>query len=429
MKFLQSLLCIATLVFTFGALQGQSKNTYFTLKPTLTPDASTVIFSHDGDLWKVSATGGEASRITAMDGNETNPSVSPDGKWLAFSSNQYGNNDIYVTPLNGGVITQLTYHDSSDIVSSWGWDNETIYFTSGRENNGHTTYKVSRKGKTPVRIFNHFFNTVHNVSEHPKTNEIYFNESWESNGFAHRKRYKGDFNPDIKSYDLRTKEFKKHTTYRGKDFGATIDQNGTVYFMSDEGNDEYNLYTFTNGTKKQLTNFPTSIMWPKVSANGEKIAFRKDYQIHIYDVATGKTSVPKITLNKNNTLTKSQSYTTKGKISYFDIAPDGKKIAFISRGKLFISDIKGKFVKPITTNSKEAVKEVKWLKNNKTLLFSQSTQGYYNWFTTDADVPSKIKQLTKTKMNNRQITFNSDLSKGVYLSGRNNICLLDLKNI
>ncbi len=406
-------------------VQAQSEETYFTLNPTLTPNAESIIFSYEGDLWKVPTMGGNAFRLTAMEGNETGPSVSPDGKWLAFSSNQFGNDDVYVMPLNGGEITQLTFHESDDNVSSWSWDNAKIYFTSNRFNS-ITTYSVDINGSTPERLFEHFFNTIHNVVEHPLNDEIYFNESWESGRFAHRKRYKGAYNPDIKSYNLKTKEFKKHTTYIGKDFGATIDENGNVYFQSDEANGEYNLYALINGTKKQLTNFSTSIMWPKVSANGEKIVFRKDYQIQVYDVASGKTTSPKIDIFKNNTLRKEQSYHIKGKITYFDISPDEKKIAIVSRGKLFVSDIKGKFTQEIETNPNEAVQEVKWLKNNKTLVYSQSDNGYYNWFSTNADGTSKESQLTNTASNNRQISFNSDFSKGVYLRGRNEICFMDL---
>ncbi|MGV8946988.1 MAG: S41 family peptidase [Lutibacter sp.] len=403
----------------------QSNNTYFTLNPTLTPNAEFIIFSFEGDLWKVPTIGGDANRLTAMEGNESNPSVSPDGKWLAFSSNQFGNNDVYMMPLDGGETTQLTFHESDDNVTSWSWDNSKIYFTSGRYNN-IATYSVNIKGGTPERLFEHFFNTVHNVVENPLNDEIYFNESWESSSFAHRKRYKGAYNPDIKSYNLKTKEYKQYTTYKGKDFGVTFDKNGKLYFMSDEANGEYNLYTLQNGEKKQLTNFSTSIMWPKVSTNGEKIVFRKDYQIFVYDVASGKTSNPIINIFKNNTLNKEQSYNVKGEITNFDVSPDEKKMAFVSRGKLFVSDIKGKFIKEIETNINEAVQEVKWLKNNKTLLYTQSNKGYYNWFTINADGSSNEKQQTNSQKNDRQMTFNSDRSKGVYLSGRNEICVMDM---
>jgi tricorn protease len=425
MKVFKSLVCAFFILSTI-TIFAQSNKTYFTLNPTLTPNAESIIFSFEGDLWKVATEGGNAYRLTAMDGEETNPSVSPDGKWLAFSSNQYGNNDVYIMPLEGGEITQLTFHESDDDVTSWSWNSKTIYFTSGR-NNSVTTYSVNIKGGTPTRLFDHYFNTVHNVVEKPNSDEIYFNESWESGRFAHRKRYKGDYNPDIKSYNPKTKEFKKHTTYRGKDFGVTFDKNGTLYFKSDEANGEYNLYTLQNGTKKQLTKFSTSIMWPKVSANGKKIVFRKDYQINVYDVESGKTSVPHINIFQNNTLNKEQSYNVKGEITFFDVSPDEKKIAFVSRGKLFVSDIEGKFVKEIETNPNEAVQEVKWLKNNKTLLYSQSTKGYYNWFSIDADGTSKEKQLTKTVMNNRQLTLNNDRSKGVFIRGRNEISIIDLE--
>lgn len=425
MNSLKTVLSILFFSFT-SIIFSQSEKTYFTMNQTLTPDAKTIIFSYEGDLWKVPTIGGNAYRLTAMDGEETNPSVSPNGEWLAFTSNQYGNNDVYIMPLKGGKIKQLTFLESNDNVTSWSWDNSKIYFTSNRYNS-ITTYSINKKGGTPVRLFSNYFNTIQDVVENPLADEIYFNESWESGRFANRKRYKGDYNPDIKSYNLKTKEYKKHTTYRGKDFGATFDKNGKLYFMSDEANGEYNLYTITaNGQKKQLTKFSTSIMWPKVSANGEKIVFRKDYQIHVYDVLSGKTTTPIIHVFKNNTLNEKQLYNVKDKITFFDISPDEKKIAFISRGKLFVSDLKGKFIREIKTDANEAIHEVKWLKNNTSLLYSQSTKGFYNWFYINAENFSKEKQLTNTLMNNRKLTLNSDRTKGVYISGRNNICIIDL---
>src|SRR6202034_1094068 len=103
--------------------------------------------------------------------------------------------------------------------------------------------------------------------------------------------YKGSFNPDIKSWDPKTKEYKVHTTYNGKDLWPTIDENGTVYYVSDQLNNEYNLYRLDEGDKPvSLTSFTTSIKQPQVDAKGDKVVFEKDYQIYLYDVASGKTA-------------------------------------------------------------------------------------------------------------------------------------------
>ena len=46
---------------------------------------------------------------------------------------QYGNSDVYIMPVEGGDIKQLTYYSGSDDVSSWSWDSKYIYFTSGKD--------------------------------------------------------------------------------------------------------------------------------------------------------------------------------------------------------------------------------------------------------------------------------------------------------
>ncbi|GGI28107.1 S41 family peptidase [Pedobacter mendelii] len=415
---------LAAMVFLlpFNAFsQGQ---TYFSAYHALTPDAQTIVFSYDGDIWKVALQGGLASRITAMQGEEINPKISPDGKWMAFSSNQYGNYDVYLMPLAGGDIKQLTFNDASDEVDNWSWDSKTIYFTSGRFNS-FSSYKVGISGGTAVRLFENYFNTTHHIAEAPG-GELFFSDTWESYRFANRKHYKGAYNPDIQSYNPKTKAYKQYTNYNGKDFWTSVDSKGNVFFVSDEGNEEYNLYTFLSGKKTALTNFDTSIKRPFVSANGTTIVFEKDYQLYTYDVATKKTEKVNISTSRNQVLTKAQEYDVKGNISAFDVASDGKKMAFVSRGELFVSDADGKFIRKITNGGERAM-QCKWLADNKTILFCQTWNGYQNWFTITGDGKGTPKQITKDKANNRDITLNKTKTMGVYLSGRNELKLLDLK--
>lgn len=418
---------LASILIFATQLQAQ-ESVFFADHPTLSPDGSTVIFSYEGDLWTTNTSGNaQAARLTAMDGNESNPIISPDGKWLVFSSNQFGNNDLYVMPTAGGEIRQLTHHQANDAPTSWSWDNETIYFVSNRVNR-MTTFSISMKGGTPKRLFGHYHNIMHNVAEAPN-GDLYFNETWESSNFTHRKRYKGSYNPDIKSYNPKTKKYTQHTTYDGKDMWATIDKNGKVYFASDEANGEYNLYTFDNGKKKRLTKFDESIHYPMVSANGNMVAFRKGYQIWVYDTNSKKSRQLNISAPKNVTIARTQDFNVKGNITSFDVSDDGKKLAFVSRGELFVSDIKGKFVKQLATAADGRVTEVLWMKDHKTLIFNQTVGGWQNWFTIAANGKGKAKQHTSDIANNRKMTMNSDKTKAVYLSGRNELRLMDLETM
>ena len=415
-----TLLCTLLL----GTLTAQ--DLYFVDEPTLTPDGSQIIFSYNQDLWRVPAAGGPATRITALEGNETNPAVSPDGRYLAFSGNQYGNQDVYLMPLAGGAIQQLTYHEADDKVESWSWDNGRIYFTSGRDNR-MSTYTVPVVGGTPRRLFGeNYFNTVHNAVEHPD-GSVYFNESWESSLFVHRKRYRGPFNPDIKRYDAASDTYTKLTDWEGKDMLPVIDREGTVYFVSDRDNEEYNLYRLTDGGAERLVASETSIFAPSVSADGSRLAYVKDYQLFTYDVATGtETKVP-VTVSGFEGLAQQQDFKTGGNISAFDVAYDNKKVAFVSRGELFVADAEGKFIRQLPTGPGR-VREVRWLKDNRTLLFNQTVDGYLNWFTLPADGSGQMQQRTDDDRNNRSLVISHDTSQAVYLSGRDELRLLDLDN-
>jgi tricorn protease len=415
--------------FVFISVFAQNSEAYFLSQPALTPDGKAVIFSFEGDLWRAEVAGGQAYRLTAMQGYETNAKVSPDGKWIAFTGRQYGNPDVYVMPLSGGDIKQITFHSASDEVNSWSWDSKTIYFTSNRMGQ-LSGYKVSMNGGTPQRVFgDYFFQYDHNLFEHPTSGEIFFNDTWESSSQMARKRYKGPFNPDIQSYNPKTKKYTRYTTWEGKDFGATLDRNGNMYFISDEANGEYNLYTIENEKKVALTKFNTSIKSPMVNANGGKVVFERDYQLWLYDVASKKAEKLEIPIIRNSVLSQEKDFDVKGSITSYDVSPDGKKLVFTSRGEIFVSDVDGKFVQQLQKGSAERAREVKWLSDNKTILFNQTRDGFLNWYTISASGISPAKQLTNDAKNNRDLVFNKKRTMGVYLSGRDEVKTIDLKSM
>ena len=398
---------------------------HFADHPALTPDGETLVFAYNGDLWKVATTGGAANRITALDGAESHPRISPDGKWLAFSSGQYGNADVYVTPLAGGPIKQLTYHQAADEVANWSWDSQTIYFTSSRYNR-YTTFTVPASGGTPKRLMPHYFNITHNVVPLPGSDDFLFNESWESKNFTHRKGYKGPYNPDVKRYDPKANSVSRLTSWEGKDMWPMADRSGKVYFVSDRDNGEYNLYSLGKDNKiKRLTKHKTSVFNPSLSADGSKIAYVRDYQLEVYDVVSGRSQPVPVSLNAFAGLAKTADFNTDGNISYFDVARDGKKLATVSRGELFVSDMEGKFIRQIKTGPGR-VMEVKWLKDGKTLVFTQTHQGYQNLFTVRADGAEAPVRRTSDARNNRNLEMSHDTSRVAYLSGRDQVRVMDL---
>jgi tricorn protease len=419
-----SMACIAGL-----CAKAQSSEAFFLSAPCLTPDGQTVVFSFEGDLWKAPVANGVAVRLTAMQGYENNAKISPDGKWVAFTGRQMGNSDVYIMPLAGGDIKQLTFHSAADDMNSWSWDSKKIYFTSTRTGQ-LSGYTVSIDGGTAQRLFgDHYFLFDHGLFEHPSSGEIFFNDTWESSNQVTRKRYKGPFNPDIQSYNIKTKQYKKYTDWEGKDFGTTIDKNGNIYFISDEVNGEYNLYLLDKGKKVGLTKFTTSIKTPMVNANGGKIVFEKDYQLWMYDVSKKLSEKIDIKLFRNNILPAEKDYDVTRNISNFDLSPDGKKLAFTSRGELFVSDVEGKFIQQINKKNAERAREVKWMSDNKTLLFNQTAGGYLNLYTVAADGSSPVKQVTSDKKDNRSLAVNKTRTKAVYLSGRDEVRLIDLKTL
>lgn len=426
MKIIRTICFIALFIPLFSTAQ---KSLHFTSTPAISPDGSEVIFRYNNNLWRASINGGLSYQITAMQGSTDRPRVSPDGKWIAFSNAQYGNSDIYVMPAQGGDIRRLTFHQANDLTESWSWDNQWIYFTSNRYDR-MSTYKVNINGGTPVRVFsNNYFDYTHNAFEDPLTGEIFFDDTWESFNFYNRIGYRGPFNPDVQSYNPKTGKYKRYTTWNGKDMSVTVDKNGKIYFISDEANGKYNLYTFDGGRKKQLTNFNTNTMNPIVSANGNYVVFEKDFQLFRYEISSGKSSLIPLQAYKSNTLEAEKSFEVAKNISAFNVSPDRKKMAFVSRGRLFVSDIAGKFVREIPTRPDERVTDADWLKDNETLIYTRTNKGFNNLFTIRATGNASETQITNEPKNNRSLSFDKTRSRAVYLSGNNEVCLLDLKTM
>ena len=91
-----------------------------------------VAFSYLGDIWVANENGTDVRRLTDNTARDVYPRFSPDGQWIAFSSNRDGNYDVYVIPAAGGKPRQLTFHSANDTVAGWTPDGRKILFSSVR---------------------------------------------------------------------------------------------------------------------------------------------------------------------------------------------------------------------------------------------------------------------------------------------------------
>lgn len=411
----------AVTVFTVAA---SADNVRFATHPSLSPDAKQIYFGYDGDIYSVPVTGGQATAVITMAGQQDSPLMSPDGKWLAFSSDIQGNNDVYVVPAGGGRAVQLTYHEAADIPVSWSADSKYIYFESTRASARKTTFKVAVKGGTPQLMFDGFFNTVVNLVENPKTGEYLFNESMESISFPTRKRYVGDHNPNIKCWNPSRHTYTELTDYIGKDQWPMVDRKGNIYYVSDELNKESNIVKYVKGgAPQQLTSFDKSVQYPSIAFGGGAIAFIRDYQINVLDLETGKVSIPRITVASGDVEVR-RSFASQ-KPTAAAVSPDGKKFALVIRGGLYLTDPKCKFLQKLETPADERVSEVVWGSDSRTVYYVRTEKGWTNVYKLAADGSAGESLVFASKNNSKGLTVNHKGDKIAFVDGSRSLMLYD----
>ena len=415
-----------SLLFLLLPVAVMAETLHFPYNPSLSPDGKDIYFSYDGDIFKVSSQGGLAMRLVSMGANETSPKVSPCGKWVAFASNVQGNNDVYIVPVNGGEVKRLTWHEGSDVPSGWSADSKHVYFESNRANN-RTTYKVSVSGGTPVRLFENYFNTIVNVAENPATGELYFNESTESINFPTRKRYVGDHNPNIKSWNPSKKSYKELTSYIGKDTWPMADKNGNLYYVTDEFNKESNIVKYNpSGKPQQLTAYNQSVQYPAVSFNGNAMVFILEYKLHYMDLATGKVTVPQIAVADNNVeVMRSFKDVAPSRVA---VSPDGKKFALAIRGLLYVTDAKGKYQHPLQTPANERVDEIVWGADNNTIYYTRTDKGFAALYKIKADGSMKEQLLYKDACNVKNLKMSHKKDKIAFVNGNKSVMAITLED-
>ncbi len=115
----------------------------------------TVVFVAEGDLWRTNINGGNAQRLTTNLAEESNPAISPDGKWLAFTARYEGPAEVYVMPMAGGVPTRLTYDGDIARVQGFTPDGKILFASqryAGRPGQRLYSIDATTRVVTPIPL-------------------------------------------------------------------------------------------------------------------------------------------------------------------------------------------------------------------------------------------------------------------------------------
>ncbi len=354
--------------------------------PAISPDGKEIAFSYKGDIYKVASTGGEAKQVTMHEAYDYMPVWSPDGKNIAFASDRYGNFDIFLVSTEGGNVKRLTTYSSSEAPYSFSPDGKYIFFgakiqapaASAAFPSGVMSelYKVPVNGDRPEQIMAVAAENICFTKDGKKF--IYQDRKGQEDRF--RKHHKSAVTRNIWTYDLQTGKYQELISDPGEDTNPVFSpDNNTVYFLS-ERSGTYNVHSFPiNDPKqvKQISSFKTHpVRFLSIANNGTLCYF---YDGEIYTQATnGKAQKIKIDIigeNKdNNTLTLGRGAYGRA------VSPDGKQVAFVMRGEIFVSSVDYKYTKRITETPAQD-NYPSFSPDGKTLVYASERDGIWSLYT------------------------------------------------
>jgi TolB protein len=120
--------------------------------PILTPDGSHIIFAstqhrHTADIYIKPVTGEVVTQLTSDPADDVMPAISPDGTRLAFASNRGGNWDIDVMPAAGGQAVRMTADGADELHPSWSPDGTKLAYCRMGEVSGRWEIWTTTLGK------------------------------------------------------------------------------------------------------------------------------------------------------------------------------------------------------------------------------------------------------------------------------------------
>ena len=387
------LLMLASLPVGAGANGVDINDTRMLSQPAISKDH--VAFIYAGDLWVASLDGKNVKRLTADEGQQTNPAFSPDGSLIAFTAQYDGNPDVYVVPVVGGVPVRLTWHPGPDIVQGFTPDGSAVLFTSPRAVfTGRYTqlFTVPVKGgiEEPLKLPN-----AAKAIYSPDGSRLAYNPL--SEAFSQWKHYRGGRTSTIWLYKFTDHSAEKLPQPEGRSNDTDPMWIGdTVFFRSDR-NGEFNLFAYNLKTKaiKQLTDhkdFPVM----GASAGAGQIVYEQAGYLHIFDPKSSRNS--KLTIGVSADLVETRARFVKGPRYIRDVAisPTGARAVFEFRGEIITVPAEKGDARNLTNTTGANERSPVWSPDGKSIAYFSDESGEYELHIRSQDGKGDVRKIKVT---------------------------------
>ena len=349
------------------------------------PDISAkhITFIYGSDIWISELNSSNAVRITSTAAVEEHPHFSPDGKWIAFSSNRAGTAAVYVVSLEGGEAKKLTWHPSNAMVRGWSNDGKQILYASNRETAPapyNRLWSVPAQGGVSQLLSNQW---AYDGAYSPNGNEMVIDKMsrWDSEW----RGYRGGQNTPLIILDLKTSKEELLPNNKTADIQPIwIEDN--IYFLSDRDFTS-NIWAFNTKSKSlsQITDFK-DIDIKSLAGYKNTLIFEREGYLFLYNISSKTTKKLDINVSGDFPWAATKWEDVTKNTNSASLSPNGKRLILSSRGDVFTVPVEFGSTRNITESSNTADRAPLWSpKGDKLAWFSDANQKEYTLMIANQD--------------------------------------------